>query len=395
MWQIDDTQPPLGERRERARVVLEQVAVYQERRPHAGEARPAPSRQRRRCGPLRGIKQGVHGPHPWVKQTVDRVYDLFMGPAELLIGVPLGKLRARYGEPFDVEDTVDEGVECVLEQNGKVVVEAADVNAQPRPGRAHIVGQSGLTGRVGAGVHRVLHEFGMEHGQHDVIRREGLCRTQLKVHSRGGRAEFRVRRMPGLHCRPGCEKHGYARRLGFEREVEVFGDVGIWFREFEPRIDVPGQHGWPGPPCRPEDRFDTVAFDVRTRDRDEGVLGCQEPKKPTDQRLVEPRHKVGVAEHVFRRVVGEAFGGVDDRSGGSGLLLEAEAKVGEPGTFAITPRRDAFAADQVDPRVGEVDDLRDMGLAGVGQRHRDLEGRVVVVGYVAPRVQRLDPAPAA
>ena len=102
-----------------------------------------------------------------------------------------------------------------------------------------------------------------------------------------------------------------------------------------------------------------------------------------------------MAEHVFWRVVGEAFGGVDDRSGGSGLLLEAEAKVGEPGTFAITPRRDAFAADQVDPRVGEVDDLRDMGLAGVGQRHRDLEGRVLVVGYVAPRVQRLDPAPAA
>ena len=174
---------------------------------------------------------------------------------------------------------VDEGAERVLEQYGEVVVKAARVDAQPRPGRSHPVGQSSQPGGVGQGVHGVLHEFCMERGQHDIVCGEGLCRAQLKVHPRGGRAELRVRHVPGLHGRLGREEHGLPRRIGFEREVEVFGDVGIRFGEFERCIDLPGQKRRPGPPCRPEDRFDTVAFDVRTRDRDEGVLGCQEPKK--------------------------------------------------------------------------------------------------------------------
>ena len=201
--------------------------------------------------------------------------------------------------------------------------------------------------------------------------------------------------MPSFYIRPGGENRWLRWRLWFNCELEVFREVGIRSGELERCIDLPRSQGWPGPPRCAEDRFDAVAVDIRTRDRDECVLGRQEPEKTADQRLLERLHQVVAAQQIFRWVIGKRLGGEDCRAGGGGLLVVAEAKVREAGVFAIAPRRNAFAADQVDPRVGEVDDLRHMGLAGVCQHYLDLEGGVLHVHDVVRRVQCIDPASSA
>ena len=75
--------------------------------------------------------------------------------------------------------------------------------------------------------------------------------------------------------------------------------------------------------------------------------------------------------------------------------MESKAKLKRSSFLAVAPGLDALAPDQVDPGVGEIDDLVDAGLARLGERNVDVEGSVPVVLIETRRGQTVDPASAA